>query len=267
MKKIFISHSSKDKMIVEQIIDLFEIIGVDNNSIFCSSFEGYGVTLGENFLDRIKAEINEDVLMVFMLSENYYNSTISICEMGAAWVKTKYQIPMLIPPFGYNDVQGVIPLTQGMKVNEIEKYNTLKKMIEQLFELKSVDFTTWERKRNNIVANINQIITKKSNPSPTEQNIKSKKTRTSDNYYEERDEEIKERAKEKWSNDFNMQVHYIKEQKEAIQTLKNSIPQDIDETIFAKIRKQGRQKWPNDFTMQVHYEEKQIDSIRSLNKM
>ena len=40
-------------------------------------------------------EINEDVLMVFVLSNNYYSSTISICEMGAAWVKTKHHIPKI----------------------------------------------------------------------------------------------------------------------------------------------------------------------------
>lgn len=267
MNKIFISHSSNDKLIVEQLIDLFEIIGVDNSSIFCSSFEGYGVMLGENFLDRIRDEINEDVLMVFVLSNNYYSSTISICEMGAAWVKTKHHIPMLIPPFGYRDVKGVIPLTQGMKVNELEKFNTLKKMIEQLFEIESIDFAIWERKRNNIIANINQIIKENSSPTSKEQSTNAKKKRTSDNYCEERDLEIKERAKVEWPNDFNMQVHYIKQQKEAIETLKTSIPQDIDESVFAKIREQGRQEWPNDFTMQVYHEKQQIESIRNLNKM
>jgi hypothetical protein len=267
MKKIFISHSSIDKQIVEQLIDLFEIIGVDNKSIFCSSFEGYGAMLGENFLDRIKNEINEEVLMIFLLSKNYYNSTISICEMGAAWVKTKHHIPLLIPPFDYNDVKGVIPLTQGMKVNEIEKYNTLKKKIEQLFEIESIEFTIWERKRNNIVAKINEIIKESSKPTSTTQHTEAKKTRTSDNYYDERDGEIKERAKIEWPNDFNMQVHYIKQQKDAIETLRTSIPNDIDEGIFTKIREQGRQKWPNSFTMQVHYEKQQIESIQNLNRM
>ena len=75
------------------------------------------------------------------------------------------------------------------------------------------------------------------------------------------------RAKVEWPNDFNMQIHYIKQQKEAIETLKRFLPQDIDESVFAKIREQGRQEWPNDFTMQVHHEKQQIKSIRNLNNL
>jgi TIR domain len=268
MKKIFISHSSKDKLIVEQLIDVIELIGVKNNSIFCSSFEGYGVELGENFLDRIKNEINEEVIMILILSKNYYESTICICEMGAAWVKTDKQIPFLIPPFDYNDAKGVIPLIHGMKANEREKYNSFKKLLEEFFQLEPIDFSVWERKRNNIIEAINELINKKQSSFED----KSSKTHQHkaieiNDYYENRDEEIKQRAKIEWPDNFEMQVHYIKGQKEAIQDLIKLHPADIDEYQFNEIRKQGRLEWPNSFDMQLYHEKNQIESIRKLKSM
>ena len=49
-EKIFISHSSADIDIVEKVIDILEAIGVPSDKIFCSSFEGYGIRLGSDFL-------------------------------------------------------------------------------------------------------------------------------------------------------------------------------------------------------------------------
>jgi hypothetical protein len=42
-------------------------------------------------------------------------------------------IPILIPPFEYSDVKGVIPTIHGMKIDEKERYNSLKDIIEKEF--------------------------------------------------------------------------------------------------------------------------------------
>jgi hypothetical protein len=148
INKVFISHSNKDKAYVEEIIDLIETIGLNSSQIFCSSFDGYGIDLGDNFLERIKEELNENVLVLFILSENFYQSPICLCEMGATWIKTKEHIPILIPPFDFNQVQGVIPLTQGFKIDDSLKLNLFKEKIEKLFLLKPIDNSVWERKRD-----------------------------------------------------------------------------------------------------------------------
>lgn len=158
IEKIFISHSSKDSMIVEEIIDLLETVGLKNEQIFCSSFEGYGIDLGENFLERLKTELSSKVLVVFVLSKNFYSSPVCLCEMGATWVKTNEHIPVLIPPFDYKDIEGVIPLTQGFKINESLKLNLFKQKIEGFFNLTPIDFSTWERKRDRILNRINKSL-------------------------------------------------------------------------------------------------------------
>lgn len=157
--KVFISHATKDKNIVEELIDILELIGVESNQIFCSSFEGYGIALGENFLDRIKNEISEEALVIFVLSENFYSSKVALCEMGATWVLAREHIPVLIPPFDFKDVEGVLPLTQGLKINDEMKINSLKEKLETLFSINlSMNQSTWERKRDRIIARINNKI-------------------------------------------------------------------------------------------------------------
>jgi hypothetical protein len=160
VEKVFISHSSKDVALVEELINMLEGMGVKPKQIFCSSFEGYGVELGQDFLQRIKDELNNQVLVLFVITNNFYNSPISLCEMGATWVKTSKHIPIVVPPLKYEDVKGVIPLTKGLIINEPQKWNSLKEQIERWMEIEHVDTSIWERKRNNIIEVINSKLEK-----------------------------------------------------------------------------------------------------------
>ncbi|MDB5086929.1 MAG: hypothetical protein JWR09_923, partial [Mucilaginibacter sp.] len=156
--KIFISHASSDSRIVEEIIDLLENIGLGSNQVFCSSIEGYGINLGDNFLEAIKSEINDSVLVLFILSNNFYSSPICLCEMGATWVMSTQHIPILIPPFDFANIRGVIPFTQGFKINDAKKWNLLKQQLETAFKLNPLNLSTWERKRNKAMLIIDDII-------------------------------------------------------------------------------------------------------------
>lgn len=155
--KIFISHSSEDKDIVENVIDLLEDIGISSNQIFCTSFEGYGIQVGENFLETIKSELNSNVLVLFILSNNFYKSPVCLCEMGATWVKTNKHIPILIPPLEYSEVKGVIPLTQGLKINNPQSLTSFKEVIEKDFKLDPITINTWDRKKERFIKTIDKI--------------------------------------------------------------------------------------------------------------
>lgn len=158
-KKIFISHATADKEIVESFIDLLEDIGLKSNQIFCSSFEGYGIPLGEDFLDRIKQELASDVLVLFIITNNFYDSKVCLCEMGAAWALSKGHIPIVVPPLSYSDIKGVIPLTQGLLINDVPKLNSLKEKLELDFEIQEkISANIWERKRKKFVESLNKSI-------------------------------------------------------------------------------------------------------------
>lgn len=264
-KKIFISHSSSDTDIVEKIIDTLEAIGVPSEQIFCSSFEGYGVKLGADFLETIKTELNSNVLVLFVLSSNFYESVVSLCEMGASWVKTNEHIPILIPPFEYSEIKGVIPTTHGMKINEKPKFNSLKEKIESFMGLKQSNFSTWERKRDNILKAIKTILDlRDENPQEDTKTNEPKINTTIPELYKNAGAKIKEQSVKEWPDDFEMQLDYIQKQNAAIETLKQNIPSDISSQDFKFIRKNAQKEWSNDYEMQLDFEQRQIESLRKL---
>jgi hypothetical protein len=159
MQKVFISHASADKQIVDELLELLELIGVPHDKIFYTSSPEYGITPGEDFLARIKAEISEEVLVIFAMSHNFYNSPVCLCEMGAAWVMSRMHIPVLIPPFGFKDIRGVIPQTQGVVLTNVEQINVFARTVATAFGLPiPTQNTTWERKRGRILERVNQAI-------------------------------------------------------------------------------------------------------------
>lgn len=159
INKIFISHSSKDVKIVEEFVDLLETIGLDSNNIFCSSLSGYGIPLGENFMERLKSELSDsNSMVIFMLSENFYKSPVCMCEMGATWIQSKEHIPVLIPQFSFEDIDGTLKLTQGFMINDSMKWNEFKDKILQTFGLEDLSDSVWERKRDRTIARINDLL-------------------------------------------------------------------------------------------------------------
>ncbi len=152
--------ADEDAAIVEELIELLEIIGLTHEQVFCTSFAGYGIDLGTNFLEAIKAELlNADALVLFVLTQRFYTSPVCLCEMGATWVLAKRHIPVLIPPFDFSDVKGVIPLTEGFKINDALRLNLFKEKIEDAFGLTSrIAQAAWERKRDRVLDRINAKI-------------------------------------------------------------------------------------------------------------
>jgi hypothetical protein len=267
-KKIFISHSSSDIDIVEKIIDTLEAIGVPSEQIFCSSFEGYGVKLGADFLETIKTELNSDVLVLFVLSSNFYASVVSLCEMGATWVKTNEHIPILIPPFEYSEIKGVIPTTHGMKINEKPKFNSLKEKVEHFMGLKQSNFSAWERKRDNILKEIKTLLDSRGkNPKEESNNTEASIDSISPVLYKNAGTKMKEQSKKEWPNDFEMQLDYIQRQNAAVERLKQNKPSDISSQDFKDIRKNAQKEWPNDFEMQLNFEQRQVESLRKLKDL
>jgi hypothetical protein len=158
-KRLFISHASKDAPIVEELLDILGLLGLGSEHIFCSSVAGYGIPLGENFYERLKTELTSDVLVLFMLSANFFQSPVCLCEMGAAWVLTKKHVPILIPPTDFSEMKGVIPATQGFKLTEKLKINELAQVVAQHFQLPTYSQNPdWERKRDKSLAQIEALV-------------------------------------------------------------------------------------------------------------
>lgn len=164
LKKVFISHASKDKSFVELFVNLLEDIGLSETEIVCSSIPRYGIPLGKDIYDWLSEQFqNCDLHIIFILSDNYYNSVACLNEMGAAWVlKQKYDT-VLLPEFDFPQIKGAInPQQIGIKLDSDctelnQRLNELKDSLIDEFELNSMSASKWERHRNEFVSKISSV--------------------------------------------------------------------------------------------------------------
>lgn len=158
-KSVFVSHAVKDTNIAAEIVDLIEQgIGVPETEIFCSSVPGYGIPTGMTFVTYMKEQLLEPKVVILLLTPSYFESKFCLSELGAAWVKSHFIFPILVPPLGYNDVKDVLLGTQVSKIDDDIKYNELRDRLGQEIKLDAKTSTKWDTKRRNFLKNIEPLL-------------------------------------------------------------------------------------------------------------
>lgn len=89
MKGVFISHSTKNRELVEQFVEFLKLgMGVENSRIFCTSENGTLPT-GRNFVEIIRQEVQEREMVIALITPEYLQSRFCMMELGAAWVEAQ----------------------------------------------------------------------------------------------------------------------------------------------------------------------------------
>lgn len=167
--KIFISHSSEDKEYIAKLVALLDHLGINRESLFCSSAPIYGVPVGTDIFKYLKEQFNSYKLhIIFVLSENYYNSPVALNEMGAAWILQSRETTILLPGFSENDIKGVLDKNK-MVIKLDEDYITLKNKLRQFydrifseFEMPKLSEDIWEQYRDEFIENVTKVCEKNS---------------------------------------------------------------------------------------------------------
>ena len=77
--------------------------------MFCSSISEIGVPIKEDIYAYLRDLLDsEEVIPIFMLSDNYYSSAACLNEMGAVWMKQKDYFTFLLPDFEFSKIKGAI---------------------------------------------------------------------------------------------------------------------------------------------------------------
>lgn len=156
-KKIFISHAAKDKPLADALVDLLQTgININANDIFCSSLEGLGIPAGRNFIDHIKEQIQEPKVVVALLSQNYLGSQFCMCELGATWAMSHRLLPLLISPVTYQDVKGVLSVTQLPSIED-GLSGLMQDLVSEL-GLPHPNIERWDAKKNAFLKRLKTIL-------------------------------------------------------------------------------------------------------------
>ena len=99
--EVFLSHSSKDLMLAEAVVELLtssiDLLGV----VRCTSAFGYSLDIGTGVARKLRKEIDECDVFLTLISVNSLSSQFCLFEMGAAWGLKKKIKPILAPNFSH----------------------------------------------------------------------------------------------------------------------------------------------------------------------
>ena len=160
--KVFVSHKHADEEYAKALVELMLKLEVKENQIFCSSYPGLGIPLGKNIFDYIK-ELYEshNLLVLFIHSPRYYQSPVSLNEMGAAWVLRYKYVSFLTSDCEFDMLNGVITKHEiAFKAGQKDTYhylNDFKIILEETFNLAPKDVTRWETIKNDFLKVVENI--------------------------------------------------------------------------------------------------------------
>ena len=133
MIRIFISHSHSDEIIAKKLVDyLFAALTVEDADIRCTSVVGHKLPPGTNIESQLKKDINGDIALIGLLTQNGLRSQWVLFELGAAWGSGKLVIPILGPLANKDDLPGPLKSYIPVSIEDKEVAFALNDMIHEL---------------------------------------------------------------------------------------------------------------------------------------
>ena len=81
---IFLSHRSSDKKYGDALEKFIVSLGVKNNQLIYTSHPLHKIPLDQNIYDYLRRNINRNIYMIILWSDEYLDSPACLNEMGAA---------------------------------------------------------------------------------------------------------------------------------------------------------------------------------------
>ena len=155
-KRIFISHSSKDKQYVSKFVNQILALGIGINldDIFCTSIEDLGIKNGEDIRKHIQDNIRSAEYSFLMISDNYKASEICINEMGAVWAYDAKVRLYMLPGAGVDKIGWLCDTRQAQNLSAATALDQLYKEMRLHFGITTDNFEHWSRIREEFVRSV-----------------------------------------------------------------------------------------------------------------
>ena len=157
-KKIFISHSSKDRDIVNGFIkEILKIgCGFKDSDIFCT-LDPTVIRTGDDFREKIVENMKSCDFILLFISENYMKSEICHNEMGAAWaLESKRILPFVLPDFTFSQMGFLNVVKQGASITDKRKLDEFYNEICEYYGISS-DWPSFNKAKEDFTGIINTL--------------------------------------------------------------------------------------------------------------
>lgn len=158
-KRIFISHSSKDKPIVQLFVDdILQLgIGLKPEHIFCTSIEDMGIKNGEDIRKHIHENIKNADYSILLISKNYKKSEICLNEMGAVWAYDNKVRFYLLPDADFDSIGWLCNTRIAERIDTPIALDELHEQLQQYYSLQNESIRSWSRQREKFLQDIKRI--------------------------------------------------------------------------------------------------------------
>lgn len=158
-KKIFISHSSKDKAVVQLFVDdVLQLgVGIKPEQIFCTSIEDMGIKNGDDIRKHIHQNIKNADYSFLVISNNYKASEICLNEMGAVWAYDNNVKLYLLPNADFDSIGWLCNTRIAERIDSSIALDELHEQLQQHYSLQNVSVKTWSRLREKFLKEIKTV--------------------------------------------------------------------------------------------------------------
>lgn len=158
----FVSHSSRDKKIVDEFTShiLITGLGVDRNSLFYSSRKSTGIPLGENIYKVLRDKLRATQIFVPIFSKDYLESKICMSEIGGAWLNEISVLPLIIPPLQFRDLRNVIEFEHiiAENINDSAGLDNFKDCHDKTIHSSATNTSDWNYAKEKFLNSIKSAI-------------------------------------------------------------------------------------------------------------
>jgi TIR domain len=262
MVLVFISHSESDARIAEFLVDLLRsALDLSASEVRATSVEGYRLPAGADTDEQLRDELLTAPAFVGLVSPKSFSSAYVLFELGARWGAKKHLVPLLAPGVDASILRGPIANLNALRCDVAAQLHQLVHDLADLLGRSPEPPAVYQRKVDALLAyrapEPSAADMERSRPQPSS-------TAVAGDQYADADAVINKHCEKEWPKDFNMRAYCVRQQREAVTSLKRGGPLDIPPDVFAEIRAACASQWPEDFNMRLYCEKQQIGAYLEL---
>ncbi|MBO7414943.1 MAG: toll/interleukin-1 receptor domain-containing protein [Bacteroidaceae bacterium] len=162
-RKIFISHSSADELIVKAFVKEILMLGCgfSSHDIFCT-LDHTAIRTGDDFRDKIVENMKGCDFIICMISENYRNSEVCQNEIGAAWtLEDKRILPFKFPRIKFDQIGFLNVVKQAAEITDKSKLDELYNELCVFYNINQ-DWINFNQRKADFLGVVNAVLCVKS---------------------------------------------------------------------------------------------------------
>lgn len=151
-KKLFISHSSEDEVVINGFIEKILMLGCGfkRSDIFCT-LDHTAIRTGDDFRDEIIKNMKGCDYILCMISNNYRSSEVCQNEMGAAWaLEGKRVLPFKFPNLKFTEIGFLNVVKQAADITDKTKLDELYEELCKRYDLE-LDWKNYNKQKEAFV--------------------------------------------------------------------------------------------------------------------